>query len=232
MISPKHPCWRLWSRSHKHATDEHHPHFCDAYESVYCMCVYACVCVFVCVCVCVCVCVFVMEVYRHPQWKVLCQSNGKTETHVQLFGIFPEQLKDEDYCNGILHWRTVTPLFPIAVTHKRRQTWSHTQARRLTFSMHTHERDLRQTWQRAVKRNIRPETLEALKGYSSNLVLHLFHKFRRLERNIKSVICKNLVKNIIHKPKIKNLNYQEKMKNRLGTKRFMHTMCCRDIYWG
>ena len=115
----------------------------DAYESVYCMCVYACVCVCLCVCVCVCVCVFVMEVYRHPQWKVLCQSNGKTETHVQLFGIFPEQLKDEDYCNGILHWRTVTPLFPIAVTHKRRQTWSHTQARRLTFSMHTH---MRETW--------------------------------------------------------------------------------------
>lgn len=63
------------------------PHFCDAYESVYCMCV----------------CVCVMEVFKHPQWKVLCQSNGKTETHVQLFGIFPEQLKDEDYCNGILH---------------------------------------------------------------------------------------------------------------------------------
>lgn len=66
--------------------------------------------------------------------------------------------------------------------------------------VHTHERDFRQTWRRAVKQYIRPETLEALKGYFSNLVLHLFHTFRRLGRNIKSVICRNLVKNIIQKP--------------------------------
>lgn len=119
--------WRAWSDDNfcGRERDPPPPHFCDAYESVYCMCV----------------CVCVMEVFKHPQWKVLCQSNGKTETHVQLFGIFPEQLKDEDYCNGILHWRTVTPLFPIAVTHEQRQTWSHTQARRLTFCMYTHTRE-------------------------------------------------------------------------------------------
>lgn len=87
-------------------------------------------------------------------------------------------IKEWTLVRVILHWRTMTTLFPIAVTHCRMYTCGHTHARRLTYSMHIHTGEAlgqhsrgqsNKTWHKTCC----PNNSEKLKGHSTNLVLDL-----------------------------------------------------------